>query len=138
MSISSEKANKSRLRELSEEFERLEKKLKLGGGAAKIEKIHRQGKLTARERVDLLFDKDAYQQEIGLLVAYDEYDGKLRRRRLLLQSGKFTGAKRLSLPMTRRSKRARGIPKRSKKFFGRRKLRCEIACRSFIWLIRRA
>jgi acetyl-CoA carboxylase carboxyltransferase component len=64
---------KSRLRELSEEFERLERKLKLGGGAEKIEKVHKQGKLTARERIDLLFDKDAYQQEVGLLVAYDEY-----------------------------------------------------------------
>ena len=45
---------KSRLRELSEEFERLERKLKLGGGAEKIEKIHKQGKLTARERIELL------------------------------------------------------------------------------------
>ena len=34
----------TRLRELSEEFERLENKLKLGGGAAKIEKIHQAGK----------------------------------------------------------------------------------------------
>ncbi len=32
---------KTRLRELSEEFERLERKLKLGGGAEKIEKTHR-------------------------------------------------------------------------------------------------
>ena len=33
------KEKKSRLRELHEEFVRLERKLKLGGGAAKIEKI---------------------------------------------------------------------------------------------------
>ena len=39
---------KSRLRELSEEFERLAEKLRQGG-AEKIEKIHKQGKLTARE-----------------------------------------------------------------------------------------
>ncbi|MEO7352266.1 MAG: hypothetical protein ABIR34_05970, partial [Marmoricola sp.] len=70
------KENKSRLRELSEEFVRLERKLKLGGGAERIERLHKKGKLTARERVDLLFDKDEYQQEIGLLVAYDEYYGK--------------------------------------------------------------
>ena len=29
-----------------------------------------------RDRIDLLFDKDSFQQEIGLLVAYDEYKGQ--------------------------------------------------------------
>ena len=62
---------KSRLRELTDEYLALEKKLKLGGGPEKIEKIHKQGKLTARERIELLLDKDTYSQEIGLLVAYD-------------------------------------------------------------------
>ena len=41
----------------------------------KIEKQHQQGKLTARERIDLLLDKNTHSQEIGLLVAYDQYDG---------------------------------------------------------------
>jgi acetyl-CoA carboxylase carboxyltransferase component len=50
---------KSRLRELTEDYLRLEDKLKLGGGPEKIEKIHKQGKLTARERIDLLLDKDS-------------------------------------------------------------------------------
>jgi len=66
----------SRLSRLTEEFETLEAKLKLGGGIEKIEKTHKQGKLTARERIELLLDPDSYSQEIGLLVAYDEYDGK--------------------------------------------------------------
>ncbi|MDQ6787666.1 MAG: acyl-CoA carboxylase subunit beta, partial [Acidobacteriota bacterium] len=83
--------NKSRLRELSEEFSRLERKLKLGGGAEKIEKIHRQGKLTARERVDLLFDKNTYQQEIGLLVAYDEYKGQAPAAAVVTSIGKIHG-----------------------------------------------
>ena len=65
----------SRLQTLTDDYLRLEKKLLLGGGPAKIEKIHAQGKLTARERIDLLLDKDTYAQEIGLLVAYDQYDG---------------------------------------------------------------
>ncbi|HLM60040.1 MAG TPA: carboxyl transferase domain-containing protein, partial [Pyrinomonadaceae bacterium] len=86
---SSEK--KSRLRELSDEFERLERKLKLGGGAEKIEKIHKQGKLTARERIDLLFDKNAYQQEIGLLVAYDEYKGQAPAAAVVTSIGKIHG-----------------------------------------------
>jgi 3-methylcrotonyl-CoA carboxylase beta subunit len=66
----------SRLRELTDDYLRLERKLKLGGGPEKIEKIHSQGKLTARERIDLLLDKDTVSQEIGLLVAYDQYDGQ--------------------------------------------------------------
>jgi acetyl-CoA carboxylase carboxyltransferase component len=82
---------KSRLRALSEEFERLERKLKLGGGAEKIEKIHKQGKLTARERIDLLFDKDAYSQEIGLLVAYDEYKGQAPAAAVVTSIGKVHG-----------------------------------------------
>ena len=82
---------KSRLRELAEEFERLERKLKLGGGAEKIEKIHKQGKLTARERVDLLFDKNAYQQEIGLLIAYDEYKGQAPAAAVVTSIGKIHG-----------------------------------------------
>ena len=82
---------KSRLSDLSEEFLRLERKLKLGGGAEKIEKIHKQGKLTARERIDLLFDKDAYQQEIGLLVAYDEYKGQAPAAAVVTSIGKIHG-----------------------------------------------
>jgi 3-methylcrotonyl-CoA carboxylase beta subunit len=64
-----------RLRELTEELHDLEAKLRLGGGPDKIDRQHKQGKLTARERIALLVDKDSYAQEIGLLVAYDQYDG---------------------------------------------------------------
>jgi 3-methylcrotonyl-CoA carboxylase beta subunit len=67
------KQKSSRLRELAAELRQLEAKLHLGGGHEKIEKQHKQGKLTARERIDLLLDKGAYSQEIGLLVAYDQY-----------------------------------------------------------------
>src|SRR5215813_3785533 len=64
-----------RLRELTTELERLESKLRRGGGPDKIEKQHKQGKLTARERIELLMDHDSHAQEIGLLVACDQYDG---------------------------------------------------------------
>ena len=65
----------SRLRELTNELQQLEARLRLGGGPEKIDRQHQQGKLTARERIERLLDKDAYVQEIGLLVAYDQYDG---------------------------------------------------------------
>jgi acetyl-CoA carboxylase carboxyltransferase component len=80
---------KSRLRELTDEFARLEHKLRLGGGAEKIEKIHKQGKLTARERIDLLFDQNAFRQEIGLLVAYDEYNGQAPAAAVVTVVGKI-------------------------------------------------
>jgi 3-methylcrotonyl-CoA carboxylase beta subunit len=65
----------SRLRELSDQLLQLETRLRSGGGPDKIDRQHQQGKLTARERIELLLDKDSYSQEIGLLVAYDQYDG---------------------------------------------------------------
>ena len=65
----------SRLRELTDELQQLEARLRRGGGPDKINRQHQQGKLTARERIEKLLDKDAYVQEIGLLVAYDQYEG---------------------------------------------------------------
>ena len=65
----------SRLRELTDQLQQLETRLRSGGGPDKIDRQHQQGKLTARERIELLLDKDSYAQEIGLLVAYDQYDG---------------------------------------------------------------
>jgi 3-methylcrotonyl-CoA carboxylase beta subunit len=65
----------SRLRELTDELLQLESRLRLGGGPEKIDRQHQQGKLTARERIELLLDKESYMQEIGLLVAYDQYRG---------------------------------------------------------------
>ena len=66
----------SRLRELAGETRALEDRLRQGGGAARIERQHRQGKLTARERVDLLCDSGSRFLEVGLLVAWDAYDGQ--------------------------------------------------------------
>lgn len=83
--------NQTRLSELTEEYTRLERKLKLGGGVEKIEKIHSQGKLTARERIDLLLDENSYQQEIGLLVAYDEYKGQAPAAAVVTVVGKIEG-----------------------------------------------
>jgi 3-methylcrotonyl-CoA carboxylase beta subunit len=66
----------NRLRELSDEVKRLETKLREAGGTKRLEKLHQQGKLSARERVELLRDADSSMLEIGLLVAYDQYEGQ--------------------------------------------------------------
>jgi acetyl-CoA carboxylase carboxyltransferase component len=64
------------MRALAAEWQILEDKLRLGGGPKKIEKQHADGKLTARERVQKLIDPASPFLEIGLLVAYDKYDGQ--------------------------------------------------------------
>ncbi len=66
----------SRLRELSAEVRELEEKLRRGGGPERIAKLHAQNKLSARERITKLCDPDSRFIEIGLLVAYDQYDGQ--------------------------------------------------------------
>lgn len=66
----------SRARQLARELTELEARLRLGGGARRIERQHADGKLTARERIGLLVDPRTRFQEIGLLVAHDRYDGQ--------------------------------------------------------------
>lgn len=66
----------SRLRELSAEVRALEERLREAGGPRKLAKLHDQGKLSARERIELLRDPDSRFLEIGLLVAFDQYEGR--------------------------------------------------------------
>jgi 3-methylcrotonyl-CoA carboxylase beta subunit len=65
----------SRLRGLTEEYRQLAARLREGGGAARVARMHQQGKLAPRERVERLLDPDSPWLELGLLVAYDQYDG---------------------------------------------------------------
>ena len=64
------------MRRLLERLENIEQRIRAGGGPKKVEKQHRDGKLTARERLARLLDSDTRFLEIGLLVAYDQYDGQ--------------------------------------------------------------
>ncbi len=64
------------MRELVNELQELEDRLRAGGGVKKIEKQHRDGKWTARERINHLVDRGTMFLEIGLLIAYDKYDGQ--------------------------------------------------------------
>ena len=66
----------SRLRALTDEYLQLAEKLRQGGGPSRAAKMHEQGKLAPRERVEQLVDPGAPWLEIGLLVAYDQYDGQ--------------------------------------------------------------
>ncbi len=70
--------NEDSLRLLISEMKRKHAIIALGGGKNKIEKQHKKGKLTARERIDFLKDKEAEFLEIGAFVGegmYKEYGG---------------------------------------------------------------
>src|SRR5262245_63385743 len=47
-----------------------------GGGEASVERHRSRGKLTARERIDLLVDPDSAFLELSALAAWEVYDGQ--------------------------------------------------------------
>ncbi len=91
MTGSAPPARQSRLRELTDEYRELAARLEQGGGPERIRKQHDQGKLTARERVRSLVDPDAPWLEIGLLVAYDRYDGQAPSAGVITGVGQVEG-----------------------------------------------
>jgi len=50
------------LSDKNEKLSRLEAEIKAGGGEKSIQKQHESGKLTARERLDIFYDKDTFQE----------------------------------------------------------------------------
>lgn len=69
-----EDANKLLLSELRQKLA----KVKLGGGEKRIEKLHAEGKMTARERIDYLLDNNTKSIEIGAFAGdgmYAEHGG---------------------------------------------------------------
>lgn len=66
--------NKLLLSDLKQKFA----KVKTGGGPKRIEKLHAEGKMTARERIDYLLDKNSKSIEIGAFAGdgmYAEHGG---------------------------------------------------------------
>ena len=90
MKLAAKTPSPPHLETLVHELRELEAKLLQGGGADKIQRQHDQQKLTARERIELLFDEGFY-QEIGLLIAYDKYDGQAPAAGVVTCVGKVAG-----------------------------------------------
>jgi acetyl-CoA carboxylase carboxyltransferase component len=65
--------NEDTMRLLVSAMEQRFAKVALGGGKARIEKLHEQGKMTARERIDYLLDKNSDRIEIGAFAGDDMY-----------------------------------------------------------------
>lgn len=61
----------------------------LGGGLKRIDAQHAKGKLTARERINLLLDEESF-QEIGNMVVHRSHDFGMDQQ-LLLGDGVITG-----------------------------------------------
>jgi 3-methylcrotonyl-CoA carboxylase beta subunit len=81
----------SRLKTLSDEYKKLRARLEQAGGAERIKRQHDQGKLTARERITALLDQDGPWVEIGLLVAWDQYDGQAPAAGVVTGLGRIGG-----------------------------------------------
>ncbi len=60
----------------------LKEKAKLGGGEKRIEEQHKKGKLTARERLEVLLDRNSF-EEIDILVEHRSYDFGLEKQKIL-------------------------------------------------------
>ncbi len=79
------------MKQLVDRLLELEDRLRQGGGPKKIEKQHRDGKLSARERIAQLLDRGSMFLEVGLLVAYDQYDGQAPAAGVVTGIGKIEG-----------------------------------------------
>jgi 3-methylcrotonyl-CoA carboxylase beta subunit len=66
-------AESAALADLVAGIQREEEHLRLGGGAAAIERQHSKGRLTARERMSRLIDRDSPLVELALWAAHEMY-----------------------------------------------------------------
>lgn len=66
--------NEDLFKQLCFQLEARRKRIGLGGGEKKIEEQHQKGKLTARERIAYLIDKDSQFIEVGTLAGEGMYE----------------------------------------------------------------
>jgi propionyl-CoA carboxylase beta chain len=69
------------MKEVLEELERRRAEARAGGGQARIEAQHKRGKLTARERIDLLMDQSSF-EEFDMYVEHRCTDFGMEKTRI--------------------------------------------------------
>ncbi len=79
------------MRLLVEQVQKLECRLREGGGAERSARQHGAGKMTARERIAGLLDPGSPFLEIGLLIAYDLYEGQAPAAGVVTGIGRIEG-----------------------------------------------
>ncbi len=65
--------NREFMEQLIREIEEEESQIRLGGGQKRIDRQHNKGRLTARERIDLLIDDQTQFTELSIFAAWDMY-----------------------------------------------------------------
>ncbi|MFN7913496.1 MAG: acyl-CoA carboxylase subunit beta [Bacteroidota bacterium] len=65
--------NDDKMRLLISQMEQRLQKIYLGGGKSRLDKLKEQGKMSARERIDFLLDKNTPRTEIGAFAGYEMY-----------------------------------------------------------------
>jgi propionyl-CoA carboxylase beta chain len=74
-------SNKTKIQVLNEQ----KAKSRLGGGADRIEAQHKKGRLTARERIDLLLDKGSF-HEVDAFMQHRTHDFDLNKQKFMSDS----------------------------------------------------
>src|ERR1700743_2473760 len=69
------------MKEILEELERRREQARLGGGQARIDAQHKRGKLTARERIELLLDKGSF-EEFDMFVEHRSVDFGMEKSKI--------------------------------------------------------
>jgi len=70
------------LKEKIQKLEEMRQQAKLGGGPDRIDAQHEKGKLTARERLELLLDKNSF-EEFDMFVTHRSSDFGLAKKKIL-------------------------------------------------------
>lgn len=79
------------MQDVIEALEARRERARLGGGKARIERQHEKGKLTARERVQLLLDDGSF-EETDMFVEHRSHDFGMEKQRIP-GDGVVTGAR---------------------------------------------
>ncbi len=85
--------NEDKNKQRNSEIKKFLTQIKLGGGKAKIAKQHEQGKMTARERIAYLLDKNSDNIEIGAFAGFGMYEkeGGCPAGGVVVKIGKVSG-----------------------------------------------
>ncbi|MEZ5420185.1 MAG: carboxyl transferase domain-containing protein [Vicinamibacterales bacterium] len=84
-------ANRDRMAALVAEYRARLAEVRQGGGTRGVERQRAQGKLTARERIDVLLDPGSPFLELSALAAWDLYDGEAPGAGLVTGIGRVSG-----------------------------------------------
>src|SRR3982750_807810 len=78
------------MKDILEKLEVRRENARLGGGQARIDAQHKRGKLTARERVELLLDRDSF-EEFDMFVEHRAVDFGMDKGAKIPGDGVVTG-----------------------------------------------